>query len=101
MLTRLLDWAVKQTPEGEVRVSLVADQKGMLLGLTPAGSSTLRQLADWVDSDPPEIKLEGDKQVLAAGNAMVAGKWNRRREGNIRITPSARRPSRLANSLPI
>src|SRR6266852_4275699 len=58
MLTRLLDSALKLTSEGEVRVSLVVDQKGMLLELKPAGSTTLRQLAEWINSDPSEIKLE-------------------------------------------
>jgi CheY-like chemotaxis protein len=101
MLTRLLDSALRLTPEGEVRVSLVADQKGMLLGLTPAASGTLRQLADWINSDPAEIKLEGDKQVLAAVNAMVAGKWIRARKGTVRITPSVSGPSSLTISLPL
>jgi CheY-like chemotaxis protein len=101
MLTRLLDSALKITAEGEVRVSLVADQKGMLLGLTPPASTTLRQLADWINSDPAEIKLEGDKQVLAAVNAMVAGKWIRARKGTVRITPSVSGPSSLAISLPL
>ena len=101
MLTRLLDSALKLTPEGELRVSLVADQKGVLLGLTPAGSATLRQLADWINSDPAEIQIEGGKQVLAAVNAMVAGKWIRARKGAVRITPATNGPSRLAISLPL
>jgi CheY-like chemotaxis protein len=101
MLTRLLDSALKLTPDGELRVSLVADPKGMLLGLTPAGSATLRQLADWINSDPAEIQLEGGKQVLAAVNAMVAGKWIRARKGAVRITPATNGPSRLAISLPL
>ena len=101
MLTRLLDSALKLTPEGELRVSLAADQKGMLLELTPAGSTTLRQLADWINSDPSEIKLEGDKQVLAAVNAMVAGKWIRARKGTVRIAQSVSGPSSLLISLPL
>jgi two-component system, sensor histidine kinase len=101
MLTRLLDSALKLTPEGEVRVSLVADQEGMLLGLTPASSTTLRQLADWTSSDPADIKLEGGKQVLAPVNAMVAGKWIRARKGAVRITSALNGPASLAISLPL
>ena len=100
MLTRLLDSALKLSPEGEVRVSLIADEKGMLLGLTLADPSTIHQLAGWLNTDPAQVKLDGARQIITAVNAMVAGRWIRARKGSVRITPSAGGPS-LAISLPL
>jgi CheY-like chemotaxis protein len=101
MLARLLDSALKLTPQGELRVSVIADQTGMLLGLTPSDSSAIHQVADWMDTDPAQVKFEGVKQVLAAVNAMVAGKWIRSRKGTVRIAPSIQGPASIAISLPL
>jgi CheY-like chemotaxis protein len=100
-LTRLLDSALSLAADGEVRVSLVADQKEMLLGLTPANPSTIHQLADWLNTDPGQVKLEGVQRVLTAVNAMVAGKWLRSRKGTVKIAPGVQGPASLAISLPL
>jgi CheY-like chemotaxis protein len=101
MLTRLFDSALKLSPEGEVRVSLMADQKGMVIGLTLGDPKTIHKLADWLNTDPAEVELEGAKDILTAVNAMVAGKWIRARKGAIRITPIVEGPATLAISLPL
>jgi CheY-like chemotaxis protein len=101
MLTRLLDSALKLTPKGEVRVSLSVDKKEMLLGLRPPDASTIGQLADWLNTDPAQIKLDGAKQVLTTVNAMVAGKWIRARKGTVRITPGSAGPASLAIAIPL
>ena len=101
MLTRLLDAALKLTPRGELEVSVSVDQKGMLLRLTPADSSTIHEIADWLNTDPAQVKLEGVTQVLIAVNAMVAGKWIRSRKGSVRVAPGAEGPASIAISLPL
>jgi len=107
LLTGLLDSALKLTPEGEVRVSLIAGQKEILLGLTPPDSGTIHQLADWLNNDPAQIKLDRAAHLLTAVNAMVAGKWIRARNGTVRIAPGLRitpgleGPPSLAISLPL
>jgi len=101
MLTRLFDAALKLSPESEVRVSLIADQKGMLLGITLADPGTLHQLADWLTIDPSQVTLDNDEHTLTAVNAMVAGRWIRARKGTVRITPSSGGPAGLAISLPM
>jgi CheY-like chemotaxis protein len=100
-LTRLLDSALSLTSDGEVRVSLIADQKEMLLGLTPANPSTIHQLVDWLNIDPAQIKIGGAKHVLTAVNAMVAGKWIRARKGAVKIAPGVQGPASLTISLPL
>jgi CheY-like chemotaxis protein len=101
MLTRLFDSALKLSPEGEVRVSLIADQKGMVIGLTLADPRTIHKLADWLNSDPAEVRLDGANDVLTVVNAMVAGRWIRARNGVIRITPIVEGPACLTISLPL
>ncbi|HEX4592883.1 MAG TPA: response regulator [Bryobacteraceae bacterium] len=101
MLTRLMDSALKLTPRGDVRVSMIADQKDVILGLTPPDPSTIRQLGDWLNTDPAQIKLDGAMQVLTTVNAMVAGKWIRGRKGTVRIAPAVAGPATLAISLPL
>lgn len=100
MLTRLFDSALKLSP-GEVLVSLNADQKGMLLGITLADAGAIHQLADWLNSDPAQVTLNNPEQILTAVNAMVAGRWIRARKGTVRITPSAAGLAGLAISLPL
>ena len=101
MLTRFFDSALKLTPAGEVQVSLVADQKGMVIGLTLADPRKVHKLADWLNTDPAQVQFDGTEDMLAAVNAMVAGKWIRTRKGAIRITPIAEGPASLAISLPL
>jgi CheY-like chemotaxis protein len=101
MLTRLLDSALKLSPEGDVQVSVIADQKEMVIGLTLADPSTIHKLADWLNTDPAQVKLDGARHILTAVNAMVAGRWIRARKGAIKITPSAAGPASLAISLPL
>ena len=101
MLTRLLDSAQKLSPQGEVLVSLVADQKGVLLGMTLADPSTIHQLADWLNIDPAQVLLDNGGQILTAVNAMVSGRWIRARQGTVRITPNAGGPASLSISLPL
>jgi len=101
MLTRILDSALKLTPQGELRVAVVADQKGMLLGLTPMDSSTIHEVADWLNRDTAQVNLDGVGEMLPALSAMVAGKWIRSRKGTVRIAPSIQGPASIAISLPL
>lgn len=101
MLTRLLDSVLKLSPEADVRVSLVADQEGMLLGLTLADPSTIHQAADWLNTDPAQATLDSSEQILTTVNAMVAGRWIRSRKGTVRVIPSVGGPASLAVSLPL
>jgi len=99
MLTRLLDSALKLSPAGEVEISPIADQKGLLLGLTLADSSAIHQLAEWLNADPAQATLNNPAQILTAVSAMVAGRWIRARKGTARITLNASGPASLAISL--
>jgi two-component system, sensor histidine kinase len=101
MLTRLFDSALKLSPEGAVQVSLVADQKGMVVGLTLADPRAIHKLAEWLNSDPAQFKLDATKDILTTVNAMVAGKWIRARKGAMRITPIVEGAATLAISLPL
>jgi CheY-like chemotaxis protein len=101
MLTRLLDSALQLTPAGEVRVSLIADQKDMVLGLKPTDSGAIHQLAEWLNMDPSKFKLDGSKQVSTAINAMIGGKWIRSRKGTVRIAPGVEGLASLAISVPL
>jgi CheY-like chemotaxis protein len=99
MLTRLFDSALKLSPAGEVEVSSIADQKGLLLGLTLPDPSAIHQLAEWLNTDPGQVTLDNAVPILTAVNAMVAGRWIRARKGNVRITPNASGQASLAISL--